>query len=153
MGNACAEAALSLAALQATPWSDIILMARICALAPKFVTTSSAQAGWCAGVGCVVEVALDIGQIVAGDKKAPFASWSSNCWQARRTRCSTSPSRLPHPCRAAREHEQGRAWLRPGAGFARYTAAGPAPKLTRELPLSEAARRVLVKCSASSPPI
>lgn len=68
------NAALSANALKATPWSDIdpdgVAFA---ALAPCFTTTFE-RTHWVVRQrdGSVVEVALDIGQLVAGDKRAPI---------------------------------------------------------------------------------
>ncbi|MDO9195028.1 CYTH and CHAD domain-containing protein, partial [Rhodoferax sp.] len=67
-------AALSRAALKATPWSDMDPNGSVFgALAPCFVT-SFARTTWLVRRrdGSVVEVALDIGQISVGDKTAPI---------------------------------------------------------------------------------
>ena len=66
--------ALSLAALKATPWSSIDPDgSAFMALAPHFVTTFD-RTTWSVRRrdGSLIEVALDIGQIVAGDKSAPI---------------------------------------------------------------------------------
>lgn len=67
-------AALSLDALQATPWSGIDPDGCVFgALAPCFVT-SFARTSWLVRRrdGSVVEVALDVGQIAVGDKTTPI---------------------------------------------------------------------------------
>lgn len=68
------DAALSLNALQATPWSEIDPDGTVFqALAPTFVTTFE-RTSWLVRRrdGSVVEVALDVGQIAVGDKRAPI---------------------------------------------------------------------------------
>lgn len=66
--------ALTLDALRATPWSGMDPDGAVFrALAPCFVTTSD-RTSWTVRRrdGSVVEVALDIGQIVTGDRSAPI---------------------------------------------------------------------------------
>lgn len=68
------DAALSLNALKATPWSRIDPDGTVFrALTPTFVTTFD-RTSWLVRRrdGSVVEVALDIGQIVTGNKSAPI---------------------------------------------------------------------------------
>lgn len=68
------SAVLDVASLEATPWSGIDPDGAVFqALAPCFVT-SFERTSWLVRRrdGSVVEVALDIGQIVAGDKHAPI---------------------------------------------------------------------------------
>jgi len=67
-------AALALSVLEATPWSDIDPDGAVFpVLAPIFVTTFE-RTSWLVRRrdGSVVEVALDVGQIAAGDKIAPI---------------------------------------------------------------------------------
>ncbi|MDO8248576.1 MAG: CHAD domain-containing protein [Rhodoferax sp.] len=68
------DASLSFKALKATPWSGIDPDGRVFqALAPSFVT-SFERTSWQVRRrdGSVIEVALDIGHIVAGDKTTPI---------------------------------------------------------------------------------
>ena len=68
------DAALSATALEATPWSTIDPHGTVwAALAPCFATTFE-RTRWLVRRrdGSAVEVALDIGHIVAGDKRAPI---------------------------------------------------------------------------------
>ena len=68
------NASLSFKALKTTPWSDMDPEGRLFgALAPSFVT-SFERTSWRVRRrdGSVVEVALDLGQIVAGDKTSPI---------------------------------------------------------------------------------
>ena len=68
------SAALSLDALKATPWSEIDPDGSVFqALAPAFVTTFE-RTSWLVRRrdGSVVEVALDVGHIEAGDKRTPI---------------------------------------------------------------------------------
>src|SRR5665647_2501717 len=67
-------AALSLEALKATPWSRIDPDGTVfAALAPSFVTTFE-RTSWSVRRrdGSLVEVALDVGQTVAGEKRTPI---------------------------------------------------------------------------------
>lgn len=34
-----------------------------------------------------IEIALDLGEVKAGNTRSQFANWSLNCWKARRTMC------------------------------------------------------------------
>ena len=72
--SAVPDATLSLQALQATPWSDLDPDSRLFeTLAPCFATTFE-RTLWVVRRrdGSVVEVALDIGQIEAGEQRAPI---------------------------------------------------------------------------------
>ncbi len=139
-------AALSLEALQATPWSGIDPDGAVFeALAPCFVTRFD-RTRWLVRRrdGSVVEVALDIGQIVVGDKSAPIcelelellAGQPQALFDIARQIASTIAV-LPMNMSKA---QRGYILAQDGADMP--LRAQP-PPLACDLPLSEAARRVL----------
>ena len=139
-------AQLSFKALKATPWSGIDPDSTVFrALTPCFVTTFE-RTSWLVRRrdGGVVEVALDVGQIVAGDKRAPIcelelelkvgqpAALFDIAQQIART-IAVLPANLS-------KAERGYALAQDSLDMP--LRAQP-PKLTSNLPLSEAARCVL----------
>lgn len=136
----------SLEALEAGPWSDIDPDgSAFAALEPKFVTAFK-RMRWRVRRrgGGIVEVALDIGQIVTGEKKAEICELEFEL-------LAGSPAALFDVAQqiagtiavlplSASKADRGCALAQDSLDTP--TPAQP-PKLTPELPLSEAARRVL----------
>ena len=140
------SAALDVATLKATPWSGIDPDGTVFqALAPCFVT-SFERTSWLVRRrgGSVVEVALDIGQIVAGDKQTPICELEFELKAG-------EPAAL---FELALQIAQTIAVLpltisKSGRGYALaqdgldLPLRAQHPKLSSKLPLSETARRVL----------
>ncbi|WP_296443943.1 CYTH and CHAD domain-containing protein [Rhodoferax sp. UBA5149] len=139
-------AALVLQALKATPWESVDPDGTVFStLVPCFVT-SFERTKWLVRRrdGSVVEVALDVGQTVVGDKSAPIcelelellAGQPAALFELAQQIASTIAV-LPASISKA---ERGYALAQGGVDMPRR--AQP-PKLTPDLPLPEAARRVL----------
>lgn len=140
------SAELDVATLESTPWSGIDPDGTVFqALAPCFVT-SFERTSWLVRRrgGSVVEVALDIGQIVAGDKQTPICELEFELKAGQ-------PAAL---FELALQIAQTIAVLpltisKSGRGYALAqddldtTLRAQPPKLSSKLPLSETARRVL----------
>ena len=139
-------AVLSAKALKATPWSDLDPDGRVfAALAPSFVTDFE-RTRWRVRRrdGSVVEVALDIGQIVAGDARAPIcelelellAGAPAALFELAR-QIAASVAVLPL---SASKAERGYALAQ---GTLDTPLNAQPPPLSADLPLPQAARRVL----------
>ena len=136
----------SLEALEATPWSDIDPDgSAFAALEPKFVTAFK-RISWRVRRrgGGIVEVALDIGQIVAGEKKAEiceleFELLAGPTFELFDVAQQIAGTIAVLPLNASKA-ERGYALAQDSLDTP--TQAQP-PTLKPELPLSEAARRVL----------
>src|ERR1035437_6205433 len=140
------DATLSLKALKATPWSDIDPMGTLFqALAPIFVTTFE-RITWLVRKpdGNVVEVALDIGQIVVGNKSEPICELELELKVGQPSALFEIGQEIARtiavlPLNASKA-ERGCALARDGVAIALH--AQP-QLLTSDLPLHETAQRVL----------
>ena len=140
------DAALSLDALQATPWSGIDPDGTVfAALASQFVT-SFERTSWLVRRrgGSVVEVALDVGQIVAGEKKAPICELELELLAGPPAALFDIAQQIARTIAvlpvSTSKAERGYALAQDSLDVP--LCAQP-PKLTSELSLPEAARRVL----------
>jgi inorganic triphosphatase YgiF len=137
---------LSLATLETTPWSGIDPEGTVFrALAPCFVT-SFERTSWLVRRrgGSVVEVALDIGQIVVGDKHTPICELELELKAGEPAALFELALQLAQTIAVLpltiSKSERGYALAQDNLNLPRR--AQP-PKLSPKLPLPEAARRVL----------
>ena len=139
-------ATLSLKALKATPWSDIDPMGTLFqALAPIFVTTFE-RITWLVRkpAGNVVEVALDIGEIVVGNKSEPICELELELKVGQPSALFEIGQEIARtiavlPLNASKA-ERGYALAQDGVAIALHAQ----PRLlTSDLPLHETAQRVL----------
>ncbi|MDO9198415.1 CYTH and CHAD domain-containing protein [Rhodoferax sp.] len=139
-------AALSRAALKATPWSGIDPDGHVfAALAPCF-ETRFARTTWLVRRrdGSVVEVALDIGQIAAGDKTTPICELELELLSGQPAALFDIARQIAQTLAVlpltASKSERGYALAQDGVDLA--LRAQP-PTLTPDMSLPEAAQRVL----------
>src|ERR1035437_8016398 len=140
------DAALSLKALKDTPWSDIDPMGTLFqALAPIFVTTFE-RITWLVRKpdGNVVEVALDIGEIVVGNKSEPICELELELKVGQPSALFEIGQEIARtiavlPLNASKA-ERGYALAQDGVAIALHAQS---QLLTSDLPLPETAQRVL----------
>ncbi len=141
-------AELALQALQATPWSGFDADGTVFrALAACFVTTFD-RTSWSVRRrdGSVVEVSLDVGQIAAGDKSAPICELEIELLTGQPSVLFDIAQQIARTIAVMPENmskaERGYALAQDCLHVPRR--AQP-PSLTSDMPLSEAARRVLLE--------
>ena len=140
------SAVLDVATLETTPWSGFDPDGTVFqALAPCFVTSFD-RTSWLVRRrdGSVVEVALDVGQIVAGDKSAPFCELELELLAGKPAALFKLAQQIAHTIAvlpmSISKAGRGYALAQDGLGLPLHAQH---PKLSSKLPLPEAARLVL----------
>lgn len=140
------SAVLDVATLETTPWSGIDPDGAVFrALAPCFVTRFE-RTSWLVRRrdGSVVEVALDIGQIVTGDKEAPICELEFELKAGQPAALFELAQQIAHSIAVLplTISKSGRGYALAQDGLDTPLHAQP-PRLSSKLSLPEAARRVL----------